>query len=532
MDQQEKELAEELLSAKDERISPANAFFLGKALSLTYPALDQDPSLLTSFESFLKDNVDGGWIDREGKVPEGVIRGLADLGILGMTIPKEYGGRGASQSLYCQVMERLAASCASTAILVNAHQSIGLRAILLYGTQAQKQRWLPPLARGEFLAAFSLTEPNAGSDAQGIETTALLENGFWHIHGRKQWTTNGSLAGLLTVMAKVQGKVTAFMVTPEMPGFCILEKAQEKVGIRGTWTTNLAFDDLIVPPDHVLGPVGEGLKICLTCLDYGRTTFGATCTGIAKDLLKRGVRQARSRIQFRKPIASFPLIQEKMAKLAAYTYAMEATTYLTASLIDEGKMDFMLESAILKVFASEALWELIYETMQIYGGRSFFTNEPLERIMRDARLNMIGEGANEVLRVFIGAVGFREMGKRFIGKIPFWQSLKDVNPFAQVRSPFVSRGFDVRLKKFKRAVLMLLFKYQEEIIDQQLLVDRIATCVIALYTAYATLLRLKHQEDPAGRVYLKFAWIDFDTAYRALRENFDEDLCDLADGLP
>ena len=545
MDPEEKKLAEEILG--DSGISFGKLLFLGmvdEESIVPFPDVDEKTKIATAdkvFEvrTFGNAEIDGAEIDRKSEIPESVIRGLGKLGILGLTIPKQYGGLGATQYEYCKVMEELAVHCASTAILVNAHQSIGLKAILLFGTEEQKAKYLPPLAKGEKLAAFSLTEPNAGSDAAGIETTAVLEGDHWVINGQKQWTTNGSIADILTVMAKVDGKVTAFIVEKGMEGLAITAPALEKVGIRGTRTTNLSFKNLRVPKENLLGPLGGGLKVCLTALDYGRTTFGATCTGISKDLLIRAQEHAVKRVQFKKQLAHFPMIQEKIARIAALTYAMEATTYFTTGLVDGGQHDFMLEAAMLKVFASESLWDIIYHTMQIYGGRSFFTDEPLERMMRDARLNMIGEGANEVLRVFIGVVGFREVGLRFLsltgsGKFSVWDSIKDLLSWTGIGFDLKSKelgieraGIEKRIRIFKRIVFYLAFKNREQIVEEQLTLNRISTAVIALFTAMASLAKADQEEDKSlAKLYTKIAFHDFDQSIREISGNFDQEMRD------
>src|SRR5690606_1549194 len=228
-----------------------------------------------------------------------------------------------------------------------------------------------------------------------------------------------------------EDRITAFLVTPDMPGFRVTAPALEKVGMRGTVTSKLAFDNMEVPAENVLGPMGGGLTVALTILDFGRTTFGATCTGSAKELVERAIRHARTRHQFQRPLASFELVKQKIATMSATLYAMEASTYLTAGLLDRGEHDYMLETAMVKVFTSESQWQILYDTMQILGGRSFFTDEPYERMMRDARLHMIGEGSNEVLRAFIGAVGLRDVGMQ----------MKDVldaakNPFTGIGAIF------------------------------------------------------------------------------------------------
>ncbi len=523
MDEEEIRLAEELLFSEKKKPSFAKQLFLGKfdhGLVFPYPyPSDEENSeinaLLEKVTAFADESLDPVAIDREAKIPDSVIQGLADLGVLGMTVPKEFGGLGMSQYAYCKVTDLIAARCGSTALFINVHQSIGLKALLLFGTDKQKKRWLPPLARGEITAAFSLTEPNAGSDANGVQTQAIYdpEKKVYRINGQKQWTTNGGIAQVLTVMAKtkvetdrgIEEKVTAFLVTPDMPGFHVKDRALEKLGMRGTWTANLEFTDMEVPEENILGSLGSGLKVCLTVLDYGRTTFGSMCTGAAKELMRLAVRHSRNRFQFNRPLASFPLVKKKISNMCAAVYAMDAVTQMTAGLVDQGVEDIMLESAMLKVYTSDALWEILYDSMQILGGRSFFTDQPYERMMRDARLNMIGEGSNEVLRAFIGVVGIRDVG----------MELKDVvegmrSPFSGVKSLFGIFGrFTVpeipvrsqHLKKQAKAlsqairslslmVIRLLAKYREDIVERQLQLDRIASVSMALYVSTAVLSKL------------------------------------------
>jgi alkylation response protein AidB-like acyl-CoA dehydrogenase len=497
-------------------------------------------------QRFVEEKIDPDWIDRHAEIPLFVIEGLGKLGVLGMTVPKEFGGLGMSQHAYCKVAEVIARRCGSTALFLNAHQSIGLKALQLFGSDAQRKQWLAPLAKGEQLAAFSLTEPNAGSDAAGIETRAVFDpvKNVYIINGKKQWTTNGSIAHMLTLMAKTsvetpggkQDKITAFLVTPDMPGFKVVAAALEKVGMRGSKTANLHFHDLEVPAANVLGKVGGGLKMCLTVLDYGRTTFGATCTGAAKTAYELAVQHAKTRLQFNRPLAAFGLVKKKIARMAALVYAMDATTYLTAGLVDTGHEDIMLESAMLKVFSSEALWSILYDSMQIFGGRSFFTDLPLERMMRDARLNMIGEGSNEVMRAFIGAVGMRDVGlqlqgigeaikRPWAGLAAYKQIFKEV--FRRMRAAHVpirtatlqqeAKRLAKLVQRFGNAVFKLLVHYREGIVEQQLELERIADSAIAIYTSAAVLSKLdnalqqKKKNDhldhdlAAGKLYCQMA---------------------------
>ncbi len=251
----------------------------------------------------------------------------------------------------------------------------------LFGTEEQKKRWLPDLVTGKKLAAFALTEPEAGSDAANVQTTATpsADGKTFTLNGQKRYITNGAIAQVLTVMARTpvpnssETRITAFLVTPDMPGFEVVEARMPKCGIRGTATARLAFHDMPVPAEKCSGPIGKGLRVALTVLDFGRTTFGASCTGAAKTCLKAAVHHANTRVQFKQTLGEFELTKKKIAFMAAHAFAMEATTMQCAALIDRGAEDYMLETAMLKVFATDALWQIVNDTMQIYGGQGYFT---------------------------------------------------------------------------------------------------------------------------------------------------------------
>src|SRR5213076_3006291 len=306
--QKEMQQAEELLFSGRQELGFAKGLFLGNFVAdwvMPYPRLD--PTRQTELESALSEvrqmldrNLDPDWIDRNADIPQSLIDGLARTGVLGMTAPKEFGGRGFSQRAYCKILEEIGARCASTSVFTNAHHSIGIRALLLFGTREQKQRWLPPLVTGQQLAAFALTEEEAGSDAANVQTTATpsADGSHFILNGEKRYITNASIAHVLPVMARtpVPGSdktaITAFLVTPDMPGFTILEARIPKMGIRGTATGRFAMRDMAVPKANVLGPLGKGLKVALTVLDFGRTTFGACCTGAAKTCLRLAIEHA------------------------------------------------------------------------------------------------------------------------------------------------------------------------------------------------------------------------------------------------
>ena len=526
--QKEIQQAEELLFTGPQALGFVKGLFQGHFVSdwvMPYPRIPaaQQTELnrtLKELREFLDAKLDAVAIDRNADIPREVIDGLGRVGVLGMTAPAEYGGSGFTQMANCRILEEVGRRCASTSVFVNAHHSIGIRALLLFGTHEQKQKWLPKLVTGEQLGAFALTEKEAGSDAANVQMTATpsADGSHFILNGEKRYITNAAIAHVLTVMARtpVPGKegktaITAFLVTPDMPGFEILEARMPKMGIRGTATGRFAMSDVKVPKENILGPPGKGLKVALTVLDFGRTTFGACCTGAAKTCLTLAVKHANTRKQFNKTLGHFHLVKEKIARIAAAAYAMEAMTTITASLIDRGLEDYMLETAMLKVFTTERLWECINDAFQIYGGSAYFVDLPLERMLRDARINQIGEGSNEVLTSFIALVGMRGPGMEFkeiydtmlkptreggIGKA--WSAGMS-RLGATVRIPDVPvrsaelRSFGNQLGRliwrFNFAVNRSLVVYREPILDMQLVQERIAGAAMDLFASTAVLSR-------------------------------------------
>jgi alkylation response protein AidB-like acyl-CoA dehydrogenase len=281
-----------------------------------------------------------------------------------------------------------------------------------------------------------------------------------------------------------------------MPGFKVVEARMEKVGIRGTATARLAFRDMFVPKENILGEIGKGLRLALTVLDFGRTTFGATCTGAARFCLERSIDYANSRRQFGKTIGEFDLIREKIAHMAADTFAMESATYHTAALIDSGAEDYMLETSMLKVFASDTLWRIVNDALQIHGGAGFFTDLPFERMMRDARLNLIGEGANEVLRCFNAAVGLRSLGKELetIRKRP-WKAgkllrLAPTIPVSDGLLQPAAHALAMQIASFSRACQRALIRYREGIVDHELVLARLGDVATELFFSSCVYARL------------------------------------------
>jgi alkylation response protein AidB-like acyl-CoA dehydrogenase len=512
--------AEELLFAGPQHLGVAKGLFQGKFIADWVTPYPKPPEIesLPAIRKFLDENLDPAAIDRQADIPAHVISGLAKLGVLGMAAPVEYGGRGCSQMEYCRVMEEIGSRCGSTSVFVNAHHSIGLRALVLFGTPEQKRKWLPALARGEKLAAFALTETEAGSDAGNVQTRATWNGSHYILNGEKRYITNAAIAQVLTVMARTEEGVTAFLVTPDMPGFVITEPRMEKLGIRGTATGKLAFREMPVPKQNVLGRPGEGLKVALTVLDFGRTTFGACCTGAAKTALRLAVQHSNTRRQFGRTLGEFELVKKKLARMSADIYAMEAMTYVTASLIDRGLEDYMIETAILKVFTSEALWSIINDAFQIHGGAAYFTVLPLERMLRDARINQIGEGANEVLVSFIALAGMRGPGLQLQ---ELWDALRHPGslgkawrlgfervgaaftaPAVPFRSPHAT-SFASLIRRFHIAVDRALIKYREDILNRQYVQQRIAGAAVELFASACVLSRCEAEgPSPAADLFV------------------------------
>lgn len=561
--QREKQMAEaeELLSDFRSRAGFAKGLYFGNYRSdrlVAYPRPELDETtteMETELEQFCETQIDPVRIDREAMISDDVVAGLGKLGVLGACLPKNVGGRELTQASYCKLLEVLGGHCASTALFVNAHHSIGPRALVLFGTPEQQSKYLPKSVTGEWINAFALTEPEAGSDAANVQTTATpTEDGRGYLlNGQKRWITNGGIAQVLTVMARTpvpgskETKITAFIVTPDMPGFEVVEKRMSKMGVRGSATARLSFKDVFVPKENILGKLGKGLKVALTVLDFGRTTFGASCTGAAKYCLSRAVQHANHRVQFGQTLGQFELVKEKIAYMEAGIFAIESATYQTAALIDSGDEDYMLETAMLKVFATETLWKIVNDTFQIYGGKAYFTDEPFERILRDARINQIGEGANDVLRNFIALVGMRDVGLELQGvleavKNPLSNFGKISHFMARKVSSLVSSP-DVHVRsaelhddaaqlgrvvgKFGAAVEALLRTHQEAVLDKQYLLGRVSDAATELYVCGCVLNRLdalcrdEHADETCKQRQLQIARYYLTTARRRILATLD-----------
>ncbi len=473
--------------------------------------------------------IDAARFDEDETVSEEVITEFARTGMLGLTIPKQYGGLELSATAYARVFERISAADGSLAVLVGVHCGLGSKAIVLYGNEDQKARYLPPLARGETLAAYALTEPETGSDAQNIKTTAQLsEDGTrWILNGHKIWIGNAHRAGVIATFAQTpverRGEMvtrsTAFIIRPDMAGFKVLGTVR-KLGIRGSTQAELQYENLEVPADHVLGVVGKGFTVAVHVLNAGRLTLAAGCTSGAKKIVTEMARYAEQRVQFGHPLAHFEITQRKLAHLAAGAYAADAMLGILGSLADRSETDFSLEAACAKVFASELVWEAADEMVQVAGGRGYVKPHPYERLLRDARINRIFEGANEVLRLFIALNGIqgpaeslKEVGTALRKPL---KNLGLLSGFATSRIRSMLGATDVidtplhpRLlehKKFfdkhagdlKSATERAIFRHRSDIIDRQLVLERLANMAIELLATACVISRTQSMLDERG----------------------------------
>ena len=388
--------------------------------------------VLETFRGWAKENLDGAAVDRAAVFPVKEIDGIKELGMLGMTIPEEYGGSGLPITSYCRLMEEICRHCASMATIVGAHLGIGSKGIVLYGTEEQKRRWLPAVARGELLAAYCLTEPAAGSDAAALKTRAVWDAGrqAYILEGGKRFITNGGHAGLFTVFARleVDGKdaISAFVVTRDLPGVST-GKEEDKLGLKGSSTTDLYLEKVPVPKGNLLGEPGRGFKYAMEILNDGRVSLAAGAVGGAKEMIDRSVEYARQRRQFDRPIAEFEMIRAKVAEMMTGTYAAESMVYLTTALAESKTVDYSVESALCKIFSSENAWRVVNNAVQIAGGNGFIKEYPYERYLRDCRINMIFEGTNEILRVFVTLASIQGLGEELI---KVGRALKE--PIAQI----------------------------------------------------------------------------------------------------
>ena len=347
-------------------------------------------------------------IDQNEEIPKSLTNKLGKVGLLGTAFPEIYGGGGFGEYGFCIAQEEVTKACGSTAAFIGAHQSIGTNAIYIGGNEELKKKYLPDLTSGNKIAAFALTEPEAGSDAFNLQTSAKFVNNSWILNGQKIWITNAAVADIFSVFARTSKGITGFVVEKDSPGI-IVGPNEKKLGIKGSFTNTLTFEDVKIPNENLIGTEGRGFHIAMKTLDAGRLGIGACSLGAAKEMLKLSVDFSNKRQQFKKTISNFQAIQFMISDMTTKIYAMESMLYRTAEKYDPNK-DVMQEAAIVKLFCSEAVSEIADMALQIHGGMGFSRELSIERFYRDARILRIFEGTSEIQKLVISRKTYKNNG--------------------------------------------------------------------------------------------------------------------------
>jgi acyl-CoA dehydrogenase family protein 9 len=508
----------------------SKSLFLGEIheeLVFPYPKPDQDEQdrirkLVKEAREFGA-NYDQRQVEDQGWIGDDKIAELGERGLTGLYVPTEYGGAGLTQTGYCRVSEEFAQIDATLSVVMGVHQSIGMKGIVMHGSDEQKARLLPDLATGRKLAAFALTEPNAGSDAHGIESRAVRQpDGSWKLNGEKRYIGNGSKASTLVTFARAEvngeDRHIALIVEKDMDGFEVGRRF-DTMGLRGNDLRELRFNDVRIPPENVLGEPGEGFRIAMSILNNGRLSLGTGSVGASKWLLDNIIRHVRERRQFGMPLADFELVQEKIGWMVSFTFGLESMAYLTTGLVDAGVPDYSLESAMCKVAATEFMWYAANRALQLKGGEGYMRDELWEKMLRDIRIFPIFEGANDVMRAFVALSGMKPLGEKLkeLGDMSLSDAIGSIGVLAdyvggriqrELRPDQVTMAHDElaelakpvgdQVKRLRDVAERQLRAHKEEIALRQFVQKRLSDAVSDVFAQIAVLSRVTQIFEEQG----------------------------------
>jgi acyl-CoA dehydrogenase family protein 9 len=509
----------------------AKSLFLGQIHEeLVFPFPKPDPAeqdrIRELIASLREMPYDARRVEEERWLGDDTIAALGERGLMGLYVPEEYGGQGLSQTGYCRVSEVFAQIDATLSVVMGVHQSIGMKGIVLYGSDEQKERFLPDLASGRKLAAFALTEPNAGSDVASMETRAERQgDGSWRLDGLKHYIGNGSKAGVLVTFARTgEREHSAFILEQGMEGLEV-GKRFDTMGLRGNDLRELRYNGIRVPAENVLGEPGHGFRVAMQILNNGRLSLGTGSVGGAKYLLDHTIRHVKERRQFGQPLADFELVQDKIGWAVSYLFGLESMAYLSTGLVDRGVDDYSLESAICKVAGTEFLWYAANRSLQLAGGSGYMRDEPYEKSLRDIRIFPIFEGANDVMRAFIALAGMKPLGDELneMGELSLGDPIGSIGVLAEyvagriareVSRERITRAHDElddlagsvseQVKRLRAVTEGLLREHRGGIATHQFHQKRLASAVSDIYAQVAVLSRVtahleEHGVEPSGQ---------------------------------
>jgi acyl-CoA dehydrogenase family protein 9 len=509
----------------------AKSLFLGEIheeLVFPWPSTareeqDRIRELNARIRDYCAEHYDPHKAEEDRWIPDEVLRDLGEIGALGLYVDPAYGGQGLSQTGYARVFETVGQIDATLAIVLGVHQSIGFKGISLFGTDEQKERFLPDLATGRKLAAFALTEPAAGSDAYHVQSRAVQQpDGAWVLNGEKRYIGNGSRADVITTFARAEidgeDKHIALILEKGMEGLEIGERF-DTMGLRANDLRRLYFKDVRVPPENVLGDPGQGFRVAMQILNNGRIGLGTGSVGGAKKLLDLAIDHVKERRQFGQPLADFELVQDKIGWMVSYLFGLESMTYLTCGLVDGGVPDYSLESAICKVSGTEFLWYAANRALQLAGGAGYMTDLPYEKVLRDTRIYPIFEGANDVMRAFIALGGFKPVGEKLEGlsEIELSDPIGSIGVLVDYASDRIQReirpdkitkahedlsdhadSVSDQVKRLADITEKLLRKHKRDIVARQFQQKRLADSIADVYAQIAVLSRVTHIFEDQG----------------------------------